>query len=288
MKTSAVYFDDITHSYYLGERRLMGVTALMKKHGLSTDYSDIPQHILEKAAERGTRIHKDIEVFVKSGEILSREASAFSSLGLTAIESEFLVSDNEMVASSIDLVLSDFSLADIKCTSKLNLDPLAWQLSIYKYLFERQTGLRVPGLFGIHICNGKAKVIEVAPIPKEDVERLFECERNGVLYNKREQIELPTHELQEWIRVEDVVLKLKNDLKTAEQQSAAFRERFYELMTRHNVKQIDNESVKITMVLPTTTTRVDSKKLQSDFPEVYESVLKESPVKGGLRITIKQ
>ena len=48
MKTNQeVYFDSITHTYLMGDKILQGVTTLMRKHGLSTDYSGIPDHILK-------------------------------------------------------------------------------------------------------------------------------------------------------------------------------------------------------------------------------------------------
>lgn len=44
-----VYFDSITHSYVRESdgKYLSGVTGLMRKHGLSTDYLGIPEHILK-------------------------------------------------------------------------------------------------------------------------------------------------------------------------------------------------------------------------------------------------
>ena len=61
---SHVYFDDITHSYLTNDGEfLIGVTSLMRKHGLSPDYSSIPEDVLQKAAERGSKVHKDIELY---------------------------------------------------------------------------------------------------------------------------------------------------------------------------------------------------------------------------------
>ena len=57
-----VFFSDIVHCY-LNDKgdELIGVTSLMKKHGLGADYSGIPQDVLERAAERGSRVHRLLE-----------------------------------------------------------------------------------------------------------------------------------------------------------------------------------------------------------------------------------
>jgi hypothetical protein len=58
---SIVDYDDFTHSYELEGKYLLGVTSLMKKHGLSANYEGISNEVLEAAAERGTRVHKMLE-----------------------------------------------------------------------------------------------------------------------------------------------------------------------------------------------------------------------------------
>lgn len=49
-------FDDETHSYFLGDRRLIGVTEAIKEAGLQ-DFSKIDPSVLARAAERGKAVH---------------------------------------------------------------------------------------------------------------------------------------------------------------------------------------------------------------------------------------
>ena len=71
-RSNRVYFDATSHSYLLdGETLLMGVTELMKKHGLGADYSGIPEATLRKAAEEGTAIHQEIEAYDNGESVLS-------------------------------------------------------------------------------------------------------------------------------------------------------------------------------------------------------------------------
>jgi hypothetical protein len=50
-------FDEGTHSYFLGDRRLIGVTEAIQAAGL-TDFSRIDPAVLARAAERGNAVHR--------------------------------------------------------------------------------------------------------------------------------------------------------------------------------------------------------------------------------------
>ena len=43
----------------------------------------------------------------------------------------------------------------------------------------------------------------------------------------------------------------------------------------------------ITRILPSKRISVDNKKLQTEHPDIYNSVIKESNIKGSVRITLK-
>ena len=62
VKNSRVFFEPLSHTYLLdGDKELMGVTSLMKKHGLSANYAGISQEVLDAAAKVGTALHEEIE-----------------------------------------------------------------------------------------------------------------------------------------------------------------------------------------------------------------------------------
>ena len=84
-KINTVIFDELTHSYICGDKLLIGVTTLMKKHGLSPDYGDIPAEVLAKAAARGTAIHNLLEDYDNGKAVQEDEAGnlkAYKELGL--------------------------------------------------------------------------------------------------------------------------------------------------------------------------------------------------------------
>ena len=64
-----VVFNEAEHTYTLGEKTLISVTQLLKKHGLSTNYANVDAEVLEKAANKGTAVHKEIENYIKNGDV---------------------------------------------------------------------------------------------------------------------------------------------------------------------------------------------------------------------------
>ena len=310
VENKLVYFDELTHTYLRSgdDKELMGVTTLMKLCGLGPDYKDIPQAVLEKAAERGSAVHKAIECHCK-GEtydipfeyqdevILDMAAYKLKAAAekFKVLANEYLVSDNEYVASSIDMILNDLTLIDIKTTSEVHTDAVSWQLSIYKYLFELQNpGRKVPHLKCLHIRKGVCKLVDIPEKPREQVVALMESFKNGEIWQRVREASLPkvSEEQKEIVRnleeLERRVVGLKAQLKELEAQQASQKEAVMEFMVANSLKKWEvSDNLTFTYVEPTTRKSLDSKRLQAEYPELYEDYLKESEVKASLRITIK-
>lgn len=58
-------------------------------------------------------------------------------------------------------------------------------------------------------------------------------------------------------------------------------------MEENDIKKIDTGDLVITRVLPTTRLSVDSNRLKKEKPDIYEQYLKESTIKGSIRIKEK-
>lgn len=65
-------------------------------------------------------------------------------------------------------------------------------------------------------------------------------------------------------------------------------EKLQEAMSAKRIRRAECFSCVATLTAPTTQRRVDSKKLQADYPDVFDAVTKEVEVKGSLRITAKK
>lgn len=296
-KNTRVSFEDITHSYLLdGEIYLMGVTSLMKKHGLSPDYSGIPEDVLRRAAERGSKVHKDIEDYCNGETVaMTKELKAYIGCGIEAIANEYLISDNEIVASSIDIVAyageNRVNLIDIKTTSTLHLEPLSWQLSIYAYLFQKQNPhLDIGGLYGLHIKAGKASVVQVQRKPDSEIEALLQAEKDGFPFFPATE-ELPTATRQMLCSLEEVTEKItlmKTSLKEAEDIKKGIEQSIISEMERNALKTLENGPIKVTYVAPYQREGVDAKKLQEVMPEIYERYKKVINIGAGIKVTIKK
>lgn len=310
-KQSPVTFDEAAHTYTLEGVRLSGVTAIVKWMFPDT-YKDIPQSVLEKAAEHGSLIHKKCEQYDNCGfgddlpEVrdyvrLKREN------GLTTIENEYLVDDGKEIASSIDVVFDKdesgmYSLADIKTTSKIHKDNVTLQLSIYAYLFEKcNKGKKVGRLFVIWLPKeqyGTAELMELGRIGSADCKKIVKAyiaKEDATPYREKyfggveasTEIEPIEEALPATLKdAEDEIIKIETKLKQMEERKKELKEGLYELMVQHNVKKWQSEKLQIIRKLESTRESVDTAKVKKQYPEVYADCLKVSKVKGSITINI--
>ena len=61
-------FDKVEHRYYLGEKILRGITSTLVHRAFPHTYDGIPESVLAKAADRGTRVHEAIDAYETSSE----------------------------------------------------------------------------------------------------------------------------------------------------------------------------------------------------------------------------
>lgn len=185
-----VEFNENDHSYSLGDSMLISVTQLLKKHGLTTDYTGVSDEVLARAAAKGNAVHKEIEEYVKNGNAgFTQELIDFTNicdeLGFTPTDSEIIlpardISDDEaanyVCAGRADIIgntKEGRAIVDVKTTATVNKRACAWQLSIYERLLGEECELYV-----FHL--GKAsKVIPIDPTPTDDnlqeLHRYFMC-----------------------------------------------------------------------------------------------------------------
>lgn len=291
-----VKFRESDHTYWLSDRQLISVTQLMKKHGLSADYSAVKADILNAKAERGSLIHKEIEEFINFAEEgFTDELDSFKNLikehKIIPTTSETIVYD-DLVAGTIDVIgqcPSGRIIADVKTTSTLHKDALAWQLSIYEYLFQKvHPGANVSALFGIHLNGTSAKLVEVERKPREEIERLFECERNGALFiPKSTALSISKSELAYIADVERRISDLKKQIDVYAKAYNEMKEDLKARMKDQGVKSYEDDLLAITYMDSYTRDILDAEKLKADKPEIYSAYKKVTNVKDRVNITLK-
>jgi len=283
-----ILYEDITHTYIDVEsgKELSGCTIVLKRYGISPDYSAIPDSVMDNASERGSRIHKEISDYINFGTCETEAQKEYAKLGLDSIASEYLVSDNEHYATSIDVVLGDCSLVDIKTTYTLHV-----QLSINAYLFELQNPeLKVPKLYGAYYKkDGTFSVVEVQRIPVDEVKRLLSAYLNDEEFTPSQtKVTTGDTRIAEIYELEQFIASIKQDAELAEKRKKKLLDALYEEMSKNGIDKIENDLMTITKIAPTESTRVDSGMLKTLHPAIYNEVLKKSPVKGYVKVKIKK
>jgi hypothetical protein len=208
------------------------------------------------------------------------------------ITTEYLVSDNEYVASMIDGVFDDYSLYDIKTTSSLDMDYLSWQLSIYSYLFELQNGVQAGKLYAIWLPKeqyGKPRMVEVTKIDKEEIKRLLECDMNGEQFTPSQEYAINKNISTDLISGEEVnmIADLFSRLKELEDAKKELQERIKQAMYNNGIKKFNSDKLDITYIEEGTKETFDSKQFKADYPDVYEKYVKTSKVSDSIRIKVK-
>lgn len=288
---SPVVFEEEQHKYTLGERELSGITKLISRHLFPDKYKDIPEAILNAAAERGSLIHKEVEDWLINKEFgFTDELYAFKQSGFSyeKVYPEFLV-NNDKYATKIDIVAIDSStvdLYDIKTTYNLDKDYLSWQLSIDAYLFEHMTNYPVNKLGYIWLRGDKCEIGDIVRKSDKEVEDLLNAESNCEIYTQ--ELILPQAEMAQIIKLESYIKTLDEQKKKAEAEAKEFKQKLITAMEARGIKKLSLDNLSITYVAPTKKISIDSKRLKEELPEIAKSYMQESNVKASVRITIKE
>ena len=283
-------FDPQTHTYTLDGKDLISVTQLMEKHGLSPNYNGVDEETLKASAERGTLIHKEIENYIKKGEIgFTDECAEFVSYvreNNVAIKGSEVTFHNDIVAGTCDLIINSekgyLIVADIKTTSTLHKDSVAWQLSLYAYLSGNKTMNHGQAF---HFSKDGLKVVDIELKPVEEVEKLLECERKGEIYHQELVIE--GFELAKFYEAEQIIVKAKEEQKRAEETQKEVYEAILKAMEEQGVKTYETDTMKITYVAPVKRVTLDTARLKKENPLMAKAYEKETETKASLRITLK-
>lgn len=166
------YLDD-THTYLVDGVIVQSVTQILKIR-FGGKYSHVSRAVLNRAAKRGTEVHQAIQDLCETGkESDLPEVRNFKFLqrhyGFEVMENEtpvILWRDGVPVAAGrLDLVLRDsegrIGGGDIKRTSTLDKEYLAYQLNLYRIAYEQCYGIEWEFLRGLHLRDNVRKYVEI-------------------------------------------------------------------------------------------------------------------------------
>lgn len=301
LNKSQVIFRESDHTYWLGSTQLKGTSHLYGRHINSLKYDGISPDILQKAAERGTRVHEDCEAYDRFGLIGSKEAENWAKMrekeSIGVIENEYLVSDNVFFATKIDKVMivgepeeNMIDLGDVKTTSELDLDSLSWQLSVSAELFEKQNPhLKVRNLYGIWLRGDKKKIVPVSRKPTSQVISLMDAEQFGLPFILETE-QLP-EELNDTLRkvseLETFIQEQTEQLEQKKSDMDVLKAYLIEQMSGKGIKKLEGEKVVVTYVEAYSKELFDSKKFKQEQPELAKKYIKQTQVKETIKIKLK-
>lgn len=294
---SKVRFDEEQHRYFLGEKELSGITGTLIKKAFPDTYKGIPDAVLAKAAERGSVVHQNLELFdticnsdVNIMPSVLPEVKDYNemliSYGLHHVDSEYLVTDNENFASAIDKVLADdegnIYLADIKTTATLHYDNVSLQLSIYAKWFEEQNpDLKVKEIVCMWFKNGQSKF---QPLPRVSDEQIDELINAYLAEDAEYQYKVEVPEQFSALEQEYRLITARMDALKIKQDDV--KEQIMKMMEANKQKSIKTNIGSYSYVAATTKKTFDTKLFKDTEPEHYEYYLKETTTKPSIRIKL--
>lgn len=275
LRQSPVTFNETAHTYTAQDgRQLQGVTALLARQLFPDKYADVDSGTLAAAAAYGSSVHAAIEAADTFGggdsdPNVRDYRKLLSAMGLEREANEYLVSDCEHYASSIDVVFADASIADIKTTSSLDKEWVSWQLSVYAYLMELQNpGLKVPRLYAIWLPKpqyGQPKIMLIPRKADYEVRALLEADSQG-----RQYAPTPTDVSEELMRE---VLALRDLKEDVERRDKAVREQLRQIILAKGTTGLKTPFFTVSYTPEATTQKFDSKRFKAENADLYKSYM---------------
>lgn len=325
---------------------ITGLIHAILELGVYPDASDyVKQVAIPRAGAYGTAVHKSIETFDDLGikdthypQVeyqtkdhgvqyfgpfdVSQELETYIKHrdGYEPIANEYTVSDLKQYASNIDNVWRKVEtdgiwLVDTK-TNNLDYYPggvhglkcyLSWQLSIYAYLFEQQTGLTVEGLACNWLRHGDGQFWEIERIEPAFVKTLLDCSIAEFNYGWKYK----------WTGTEDDLAALKGFSETPgalavqpQQQIIAqqsidfitnllhkeqeikrvmeeFKVKLKAAMIEHGIKSFECEAFKAIIAADSVVKSFDTTRFKKDHADLYHDYTVEKPRAGSFTIKLK-
>ena len=291
LNQSRVQFDAATHTYHLDGVVLQGITGTLIRRAFPDKYKDVDPEVLAEAARKGHELHEAIQNYDRFGiasedERVKNYAELKQGSGLVTVENEYLVSDNEHYASSIDIVmrnvLDEVTLVDTKTTYTLDRASTALQLSIYKRWFEQQNdGLKVAHICALWLPNRNhsiCELVELSPVSTEVIDALIEADLNDEPF---EFISVP-----QWYEELEVKYRRYAKMKAdAEYCIEHIKIQLMEMMKTENLSQIKSGYYTVSYIPEKVGKRFDSTLFKSENKELYNKYMKDSVTAASIRFT---
>lgn len=285
-----IRFVEETHKYYVADKEIPSATTIISKV-LGNPFAKETIY-MRQARDKGTMIHKAISDFIVDGkepEFIFPEFDNFLELSkkhdiVWDLSEQIIYNNVEGMeyAGTLDLfsLLSE-EITDIKTGSTKQIKKWTIQLSLYAQALRDIFGIKVSkgSIFWLH--NEDCEYIPITLLSKAEIADFL---RKYYFPNtdtpKEEEIALKClnsnaiQELDETLTAIEIM----------EEKIKSIKEKIKIEMEQRNITQIKLGNRLVSYVAPTVRESIDTKKLKSEFPDVWSSCKRESKVSSSIRI----
>ena len=175
-------FDAESHIYLCDGCIVPSVSKILKSR--FDDYANVPRHIIEQASEKGTELHKAIELYEKTGaesELLEFKNYLFikKHFGIKNISNELPIIYEErgkvLYAGQLDQIIEidgQLGINDFKRVSAPNKEKITLQVNLYKLGFEQSYHKHITKLSFMQLLENTRKFIAL-PINEKATKELL-------------------------------------------------------------------------------------------------------------------
>lgn len=167
-----VSYRDDTHTYIVDGKRVKSVSQVVSDT-LGTSYANVPEHVLQRASERGTELHNAIEEYERTGKEPQNKTQEFElyqskraqyierviaqeKIVIVPYEGDYIAGRFDMLA----IVDGKRTLIDFKRNSRAYKDKYAMQLELYAQGIKYSYGTTVDRMMIWRFYNDKFQLLE--------------------------------------------------------------------------------------------------------------------------------
>lgn len=290
-----IMFDEVAHTYTdtVTGNIIPSVTQIINSV-YGSGLENAPSYFVERAAEKGSKIHKEIDTYLTKGTLGETPEfktwlnwSGFSKKNVyCAYLAEHVVSADTKYGSfagTVDFFANGFiyDWKTSKTATRKQLEKWQMQLSMYCYALRKMGNIVNEPLKVVHITD-KVEVINVDYLGDKWVENTVKMYYEGKKVESKPETSLQTVDEKTLAQFGNVLKQIAELEKSIE----PIREQIKAEMEKRGILNLKLGNVSISYVAPTKRKTFDTKRFKADNAEMYEQYTKESEVKSSIRIKV--
>lgn len=295
-----ITFDECSHTYTQQTGNVLPSVTQIIGTVYGTGLENAPTYFVERAADKGTKIHKAIESYLNDGkeskikEFLLWKKWYETGFKGKPFDSEKIIyaqTPNGSYAGTLDFLCDGwiYDWKTCKTATRKQIEKWQKQLSFYTYAL-RQMGYSVNEPSKILHITDVVEVIHVDYLGDDFVEKtmaLYKDIKEGK--KTQEQAILSDKKALQTVSKKDVdiIKDIFIQMNALEQVLKDYREKIRLEMEQRGILNVEMGGVKITYVNGSTKKTFDTLSFKNDYKDLYESYIKKTEVKPSVRITVK-